>query len=109
MVPRRNGHTEISQGLDLFCDAQALVVVDAWLLRLLVISVVVVLFPQVTLERDQNKLDTWAVFGDFADPFCLYVLKRIGGVDLACVSSSRKNTGLSVCTEKQSMMACVSS
>ena len=105
----RHGSTEISQGFDLFCDAQALVVVNAWFLGLLVVGIVIILFPQVTLERNQDKLDAWAVFGDFADPLCFYVFKRIGGVDLGYVSSSRENTGRESCTEKQSMIAWVSS
>jgi hypothetical protein len=46
--------TQVPQCLDLLCYAQALVVVDAWLLGLLVVGVIVFLLPQITLECHKN-------------------------------------------------------
>jgi hypothetical protein len=76
----QQSHTEVSQSLDLLCDPQTLVVVNARLLRLLVVGVILFLFPQIALERHQDELHAWAVLCDLADPLRFYVLERVGGV-----------------------------
>jgi hypothetical protein len=69
--------TKVPQGLDLFRDPEAFVVIDAWLLWLLILGIVLFPFPQVALERYQNKLHAWAVFCYLANPLRFYVLKRV--------------------------------
>lgn len=72
--------TQVSKCLDLLCNPKALFVIDTGLLGLIVLRIIVVFFPEIALQRDKDELDAWAVLCDLANPFRLYVLKRVWGV-----------------------------
>ena len=42
--------------------------------------IVVPLFSQVALQRDEHQLHTRAILRDFANPLAFYVLERVGRV-----------------------------
>lgn len=93
-MTRKYGRTEVSQCFDLFCHAQPLVVVDAWLFGLLVVGVIVIfLFPQIALECDEHEFNVRAVFRNLANPLGLYVFKRIRRVDLTWLVVVRRAQG----------------
>lgn len=64
--------TEVSQSFDSPRNLKAFVVLNHGLLGLRFFFIVVP-FPQIALERNQNKFDAWAVFGNLSDPFRLDV------------------------------------
>lgn len=99
--------TEVSQCLDPPSDLEAFVILDHGLLGLCFL-VIVVPFPQIALECNQDELDARAVLGNFCDPLGLDVFQGVGRIDLSSVSASMHAFQIKH-TLKHSMMACVSS
>jgi hypothetical protein len=70
-------HTKISERLDLLGYGKTALVVDHGTFGFVRLFIIVCLFSQITLQGDEDELDTRAVFGNLGHPLGFDVLERV--------------------------------